>query len=287
MAALPVKAADGDLFPYPQPHEGLERLDERCDYIIINFWRQCDFKSAFSKNEALRSTFADWIGFMPYANADTVHVAINRLLKTVSKNGKHTLAVAQMARDFTYSDSSEFRSAEIFLPFAKAVVNHKKISAADKAPFASLIRKIENVQKGKPLGRLEFVTPEGTKANLDNFRTQIVAVVIGDYRDSQGSFDRVRMSADNNMTALIDRGLLTVLYIYPGENDRDWLEASTKFPANWTSGAWAEAPDWFELTPPNTIILLDGRHKVLARDLTVNDLLIMMSHLRNQLIVGQ
>ena len=282
VAVLSSRGADGDLFPYPTPPADMERLDERCDYIISRFWRQCDFKSAMSKSEKLKSTFSDWISFMPYASADTVLTSIDKLLVSVSKSGEHTLALAKLAEEYAYSDTSDIRSAEIFLPFAKAAARHKKISSADKEHFSKMIQRIENSQTGKPVGHLDFVSVEGTRQNLDNYRTQMVAVIFADHNSSDASLARVRISADHNANTLIERGLLTIIYLEPGPASADWQQASSTYPANWVVGAMPDANDWFELYGSPSILLLDGRHKVLAKDLNTDALLLMMAHARQQ-----
>lgn len=276
-AAGIARAADGDLFPYPQAPADMQRLDERCDYIISRFWRQCDFKSAMSRSEKLHSTFGDWIALMPYAHADTVHAAIERLLASVAKNGSHTLTLARMAEDFTYCDTAEFRSSEIFLPFAKAAANHKKISAADREHFASHIRRIENSETGKHVEHLDFTTTEGIKANLDNYHTQMVVLFFNNRDCIDCSMARVRLSADYNINQLIDRKLLTVIFIDTNAADNYWLQSAASYPSNWVIGASTDAEKWFDLSNPPTILLLDGRHKVLAKNLTADGLMAMMA----------
>lgn len=280
--AVGLRASDGDLFPYPVPPADMERLDERCDFIISRFWRQCDFKSAMSKSDKLRSTFADWVNLMPYATGDTVHAAIDRLIASVAKSGPHTLAIARMAEECVYSDSADLRSAEIFLPFAKAAAGHKKISAEDRAHYARMIQRIENTEIGKPVGHLEFVTPDGRKMSLDDFRTQMIVVVINSHDNMDSSMARVRLSADHNINRLIERGLLTVISVEPGKATPEWAEAAAAYPANWTAGAAEDAADWFELADEPTILLLDGRHRLLAKNLTVEGLMAAVAHTRRQ-----
>lgn len=277
-----VRASNGDLFPYPQPPADMERLDERCDFIISRFWRQCDFKSAMSKYDKLRTTFGDWIGFMPYATSDTVHAAIDRLIASVAKSGPQTLALARMAEEYAYSDSSEMRSAEVFLPFAKAASVHKKIDSADRAHFAKMIRRIENVQSGKPVEHFEIVGPDGTRQSLSNFRTQMIAVVFNRHDNSDSSLGRVRLSADHNINTLIERGVLTVISVEPGDVTPEWLVATTSYPNNWVVGAMPDVADWFELEYDPSILLLDGRHKVIAKDLSIDAFMLMTARFRQQ-----
>ena len=281
---ISAKAADGDLFPYPQPPADMDRLDERCDFIVSRFWRPCDFKSAMSKTEKLRSTFGDWISFMPYATADTVFASIDRLLASNAKNGPLTLMFAQMAEEFAYNDTAEMRSAEVFLPFAKAAAAHKKIPAPERAKFALMVQKIENSMEGKPVAHFEYITPEGLKTNLSSTRTQMIAVVFNRHDCRDCSTGRVRLSADYNINTLIDRGLLTVISIEPGEATNEWLEATASYPSNWIVGAMPDANDWFELPASDSmsVMLLDGRHKVLAKNIPIENFMATMLAMRRQ-----
>lgn len=278
-----VRAADGDLFPYPIPPDDMERLDERCDFIITRFWRPVDFKSAMSKTEKLRSTFADWVTIMPYATADTVHAAIDRLIASVAKSGPHTLMLAQMAEQLAYSDSAVVYSSEIFLPFARAAAAHKKINADDRRHFALMAQRIENTQIRKPLRHLTLVEPDGKSLSLDNINTQMTVLVFAPHSDSNSSMDRVRLSADYNINQLIEQGLLTLIYIEPAASSASWVEQAAMYPANWVVAASADADDYFELKTSPTILLLDGRHKVLAKDLNIDALIATIARIREQM----
>ena len=93
-------------------------LRERCNFIVYHFWERADFKKVFERPEGLNAAFGDWISFMPYCAADTAHLAIKNLLKDVSKDSKKLLRTAQMAENWTYSDTAEIVSDELYMPFA-------------------------------------------------------------------------------------------------------------------------------------------------------------------------
>lgn len=280
ISALGMRAADGDLFPYPKPTDDMETLVERCDFLVSQFWKRCDFKSAMSKKETLNSTFGDWISFMPFASADTVHSSIDRLLASVSKSGPYTLELARMAESWVHSDSADVYSDEIFLPFAKAAAAHKKIKAEDRKHFAIQAQIIENTQNGKPMRHLEYVTPQGEKGSIDGLHTQMILVVFGRYDSDAANLARVRLSADINATALIRAGLLTVIYLQPGEATDEWKAAAAGYPDDWIIGASSDAREYFPLRTSPAIYLLDARHKILLKEVYIDGLLSALTTLR-------
>ncbi len=279
-SASQMRAADGDLFPYPKPPADMELLQDRCDYLVGHFWDRVDFKSAMSKRDALNSTFGDWVSFMPYATADTVHAATARLLDKVKKSGQYTLVVAQLAEAWTYSDTTDIFSEEIYYPFAKAASENKKISAADRARFESHVRIIDNSCLGGRVEHLNYVTTDEQKGSIDDVHTQAIVVMFNHYDCSDCSMARVRLNADYNTNALIKAGLLTVMSIEPEEPTTEWLVEAASYPKEWIVGASADADEWFDLRYSPTFLLLDSRHKVLAKDFDIDGLLAALARLK-------
>ncbi len=273
-------ASDGDLFPYPKPTDDMVSLNERCDYIVSQFWKRCDFKGAMSKKEALNSTFGDWVSFLPYATADTVHASIDRMLESVRKSGPQTLELARLAEGWLYSDTSEIYSEEVYYPFAKAAASHKKISSADRAHFENHVRILDNTRKGERVGHLDFVTASGEKKSLDDFHTQMIVVMFNDHKSDACTLARVRLSADINATALIRAGLLTVICLDPAEADDDWKAAAETYPADWTVGTLPDARSYFNLRYTPSLFLLDARHRLLAKDIRIDGLLAALAGVR-------
>lgn len=279
-AAPTARAADGDLFPYPVPPDDLQQLHQRCDYLVSHFWDRCDFKSAMSKTEKLNDTFGDWIGFIPYATADTVYAAIDRLMERVRKSGPQSLHMARLAENWTWSDSAALYSDDVYYPFARAAAGNKKISAADRARFESHARIIDNTRVGKIMHHLDFVTPDGRKMNLDSIRTQAILIFFNDHDCDDCTMARVRLSADHNANALIRAGVLTVLCIEPGDPTTEWHVAAASYPENWIVGAAPDADSWFSLRTSPSFYLIDSRHKVLAKDFPVDGAMRTIAALR-------
>lgn len=278
--AFGTRAADGDLFPYPKPSDDMTGLTERCDFLVSKFWNHCDFKGAMSKMDKFNNTFGDWVSFMPYASADTVHSAINRVIKQVEKSGPQTLALARMAQNWSHCDTAQFYSDEVFLPFAKAAANHKKVPAEDRKYFATQVQIMENTQVGQPVGNLDYVTLDGQKGSLNDIHTQMIVLFFNENDCSDCSMSRIHLSADINATALIKAGILTVLCITPGEPTPEWKAEAAGYPKEWIIGASTSADQYFSMREKPSIYLMDSRHKLLVKDANINGLINTLTLLR-------
>ena len=251
---------EATLFPYPQAPEEITNLYQRCNFLVDHFWDRCNFNTAFSSLQRLDAAFGDWIQFMPYASADTVHMSIDRLLEKVKKSGPNTLALARMAEKRLWADTAEIRSDEIYLPFAKAAATHKKISGADRARFAAHVKMIENSSVGSSLPPLKLTAPDGSKSLLSDIEGTNVVLFFNDPDCSDCNMARVRLSADYNARRLIDAGKLVFVSIYPGEpNDAVWLAAATEYPQNWTIVAAPDADEYFDLRETPAIYLVNNK----------------------------
>lgn len=273
-------AADGDLFPYPKPTDDMVSLTDRCNFLVSEFWKRADLKGAMSRRAALNSTFGDWVSFMPYADADTVHAAIDRLVKASAKSGPMTLEFANLAEAWAHSDTTDIYSDEVFYPFAVAAANHKKVPADRREHFRRAARIIDNTTVGKPVAHLNFTTPDGKPADIDSIHTQMIIVMFSGHDKDYATIDRIRLSADINATALIRAGILTVVMLEPGPASDDWKAAAASYPAEWVVGAMPDAAEYFPMRLNPSIYMLDARKRLLAKDIRIDGLLAAMATLR-------
>lgn len=267
------RAASGDLFTYPTPPDTLMALQPRCDYIVNRFWDRCNFDLAMRNPDKFNRAFGDFITICQHASADTVHTSVDNLLARFVKKGPETLQLATMAEAWLYSDTCSIFSEELYLPFARAAANHKKISRAEKARFALHQKQIESSGLGAFVPDLEFTRPDGSKGNIGEVNRGSVLIFINDPDCSDCNLARVRLAADYNANALIERGELSIVSIYPDEPTDEWKAEAARYPENWTVGAMPDADTYFDLRNSPTFLFLNSRHKVLVKDIDLDYLL--------------
>lgn len=266
------QGGENHLFIYPTAPDSMTNLQPRCDYLVSHFWDRCNFNTAFRNPAGMNIAFRDWVYMIEHASADTVHTAVDKLIARFNKKGPETLALAQLAETWLYGDSGII-SEEVYLPFARAVVNNKKIKAVDKARYASHVQIIESSALGANVPALSFIRPDGSTGNLGEITGTSVLIFINDPECEDCNTARVRLAADYNANQLINRGELTIVSVYPGEPDSEWLAATTSYPQTWTICAIPDADEYFSMRTTPAFFFLNSRHKVLAKDLTIDYLL--------------
>lgn len=267
--------SDGRLFPYPVIPEEKQLLSERSNYLVDHFWDRAEFKTAFSSRDKLSAAFGYWINVMPYASADTVHMAIDRLIGRVSKSAPQTLVLAQIAEGWLHSDTSEVYSDELYLPFARAAAANKKVPAADRERFRAQVKIMESSAINAIVpGSLHFTDREGSRQNFsDIIGREATLIVFADPDCYDCTLALTRLSADFNTGQLLDSQRLEILVLYPDEPNEQWNVKAASLPENWTVGTMPEADEYFEIPQTPVYYFLDSQGKVLARPQEVSRIL--------------
>lgn len=275
IAITPALAQDSDKpFVYPSIPDSKTTLSERCNYLVFHFWERCNLKEIFTRKKDVDKAMSDWLSFMPYATADTVHLAIDTFLADVVKTGAdNTLLIGKTAEKYLYTDTAEIYSEELYLPFCNAVANHKKVGKADKARFQAQAQILENSSLGVKAPAFEYVTVDGEKKSFGDVISSRIILFFNDPDCFDCMMARTRLSADYNTNQLIERGLVKVVCIYPGKATPEWKEAAASYPKNWTIGASEDIDQIFEIPQTPDIYYLDGKHIILGKHTPIDNLL--------------
>ncbi len=261
-------------FQYPSVPENLETLTERSNFFIENFWKRCNLKSAFSSHTKMQQAFNDYTSFMPYAEATVVHQSIDKLIAEVNKNPKNMLLLAEFAEGAFYADTARIVCDECYLPFAQAVANNKKISKAEKARFEYQAKALAQSQVGMTAPDFEWTTPTGEKGQLSQLpKNSYVLLFFNDPECDACELARVRLAADVNLNELIDKQMLTVVSIYPGEITDEWIERTSIYNKKWVVGAAPEVDEIYDMRNPPVIYYLNGKHEILSKTFEIDNLL--------------
>lgn len=278
-----VAQTSNPLFPYPTAPDDIPSLTGKCNYLVYNFWDRCNIKESFSSLNRLNDAFGMWAGFMPYASADTVHLAIDNYLKKVEKEAPKSLPeVGKMARNWFHCDTAKFYSDELYMQFCETLSKAKKVPNAEKAKYAAEYKVLSSSSVGQIVPQFQFVQPDGAKSDFGSVIASRIVLFINDPDCFDCTLAKARLSADNNTNSLIDAGLLKVVSIFPGEPTEEWKAEAAKYPANWIVGACENIDEYFNLDEMPAIYWLDGRHKVIGKEIPIDNLIYLIQQINSQ-----
>lgn len=276
--------APATYFQYPSVPDNLETLTDRSNFFIENFWQRCNLKSAFSSRAKMQQAFNDYASFMPYADAEVVHKSIDKLIAEVSKNPKNLVSLAEMAEGAFYADTARIVCDECYLPFAKAVVDSRKVPKAEKARFEYQAKSLGLSQVGMTAPDFTWTTPDGSKGRLSELpRGAYVLLFFNDSDCDECELARVRLAADPNLNDLIDQKLLNVVSIYPGDITDEWIDRTSVYNKKWVVGAAPEIDEIYDMRNPPVIYYLNGKHEILSKTFDIDSLLEAFRVVKNKI----
>lgn len=265
--------AKDSFFQYPQAPESLTSLSQRANYVIEHFWDKCNLKSAFSSRDKMTKAFRDYVTYMQFASKDTTINSINKLIKEVQKTPQNMLTLAKIAEETLYGDSAMFWSDELYLHFATATTNTKKLSKAEKSRYSHHVKILQNSMVGVTAPNFIFTTPSGDKIHFDSINSPAIILFFNDIDCTDCRLAKVRLATDLNLNKLIDKGIIKIVSIHPGEPNEDWITEATNYPKNWIVGACDNIYDLFDMRTTPTLYQLDDKHKIVAKNLNVDGIL--------------
>lgn len=261
------------LFPYPEPPEEMNTLEERTTFLVERFWERCNVTTAIRNREAFKSAFNDYVSFMPYANAEAVHKSVDGLIARFKKEPERLLTLAEIAEETLYGPDAEIVSDEIYLPFAQAAANNKKIPADRRKHFARHAQILSQSQVGMIAPDIEFTRADGTKGRLSDLKGKHTLI----FFDSPDCFDcfmaRVSLSADTSVNDLLDKGAINVICLYPGKYTAEWAASTSTINPRWIVAASEAVDANFDMRNPPVMYYLNPSNKILSKTLLVDNLI--------------
>lgn len=277
-AGMRAQEAPATYFPYPQPPDTMEMIQNRVNYFIEHFWDRCEVKKAFSSRAKMQEAFADYVQILGSADDSIAAASIDRFMHSLDKQPKDQAFIVEEAEKQLYGDSAQYWSDDLYIKFAKPFIANKKGDKNAKLRPAMLVRILESTAIGQRPPELKYVTREGEEGSTAGDVGQMVIYFFNDPDCSDCAMARVRLDADIRASQLVASGALKVVSIYPGEATDEWREGVAGYPAAWRVVAAADADEVYDLrsTP---VFYVVHRGKILGKNLNINQVLTLLSRL--------
>ena len=86
---------------------------------------------------------------------------------------------------------------------------------------------------------------------------------------SDSSIDRLRLSTDVNVNALIEAGQLVVVNVLVDKCSGRWTDEAKSLPANWVNGYNERLDDEIDVRMLPSCFVVDAEHKILNKNVSV------------------
>ena len=268
--AVAQTSAAGDTktpFQYPTAPDTCSTLESRCNYIVQNFWNNYNIAKPISSDADFETAFRDYVGFFKYAHKNIVMTSIRNFIFKARSNTANLSKVGRVAEAALYGPYAEYWSDELYVEIAKLLAQSTNLKPAERNHYKHQMEVINACQTDQKLQDMELSTADG-KVKLSALGGKSYLLVLTD-DTSSSSIDRLRLSTDVNVNALIDAGQLKVVQIFLGKPAAGWTDSQ---PANWVNTSSEQAGNQLDLRCVPTCYIVDGDLTLLTKNVSVEDL---------------
>lgn len=279
-ASLTATAQEKNFFQLPIIPDSLQLLQDRTDFMVEHYWDFCDLKKAFSSRDKMAEAFDTYLSFMPYASADVVYTSVDNFMNKISKNGKNVLFIGELAEQKLYSDSAAFQSDELFLRFANAVVNNKKVDKTAKLRYQHLVNILSNSQPGMIAPSFEYTDIFNVEGKFAVDTTKVCTILFfNDPECTDCNLARIRLDADVMTRRLVADKRVDIVSIYASEPNQEWIELAMNYPKEWLTVASEEVNELYDMRHTPTFYILNPNGAIVLRTYSVDDIITIMTRL--------
>lgn len=253
-------------FAYPVAPDTCATLESRCNYIVQNFWNNYDIAKPIANDADFETAFRDYVEFFRYAHKNIVMASVRHFIFKARSNTPNLLKVGRVAEAALYGPYAEYWSDELYVEIAKLLAESTSLKAADRNYYKHQIEVINNCVVGNKLQDIDLNTASG-KIKLSSLGAKSFLLVFTD-DSSSSSIDRLRLSTDVNLNALIEGGQLVVVQIFLGKPASGWAEAQ---PANWTNAYSEQVARMLDLRGCPVCYIVDGDLTILTKNVSADE----------------
>lgn len=264
------------LFEYPVAPEEIESFQDKCDYLVKNFWNNFDFKKKTPVDQyALNEAFMVYSSTFRFASAKEVDQSIDKLIKNLSSNNILLLQFTKAAEECLYGPRADFWSDELYLKFLEAAIKNKKISEARKKKYITQAEILKESKIGNTAPSFWFQDKERASKQYFPMSTPTL-LIFGNPDNTDWRLSRIKMDSNFSLEDALKKGKINILYIIT-ENTDNWQNNVSNYSSYWTVGQSDDTAKHYDirLNPTIYVVGSDGKivNKNIPPEIAVNTIL--------------
>ena len=248
------------LFEYPVAPENMESLEEKCNFLVKNFWNNFDFKKKESVDQyALNEAFSVYVTPMRYASIKEVDQSVDKLINKISGNPAVLLQFTKAAEENLYGPRADFWSDALYMKFLDAVIKNKKIPEKRKLRFISQVNSLSKSKEGNIAPSFDFIDINGDMKTYFPMSTPTL-LIFGNPEDTDWRLARLKLDSNFKLVDAVDKGKINILYILP-ESIPHWQQTISNYNKHWSLGLAPNVSEIYDirLNPSIYIVASDGK----------------------------
>ena len=282
LVPLPGRGQGADTLSYltlPDVPSSLRTPQMRADFIVSHFWDALDFKAdtlMTRDRDFMERNLANYLSLFPIADTTALVAAVEALAANAGEDAQSLSVLVGLAGKYLYEPESPVYNEEHYEIFLDAFL-HAPVHEYERMRLTAQRELIRKNRPGTVAADFTYETPAGERMRMRETGKGKPLLLLF-YEPDCGHCMEVmeELKAMENLQALVNRGELTVLAVFPGFDEREtWRRTLGNLPPDWEAGfndGTIYSEDLYVTRRLPTLYLLDEHRRVIARDLSPEQL---------------
>lgn len=258
------------LFEYPSAPESIEQFNEKCNWLVENFWKPMDVNPKATVDQTkLSDAFKVYATACQYADKARTVQSVEKLFKSIQKNPSLLFQMTKAAEETIYGPRAEVWIDELYVEILRNALSQKKFPAQRRARYEQQLKQLENSLLGGSPGTFNFVRPNGSPASYFPMSTPTL-IFFGDPDCDDCRLAKLRLQSNVAFNKAITDGKVNVLYIIP-DADEGWEKEVSDYPQTWAVGASDSVSEVMDIREIPDVYVIDGEGKIVAKHINLTD----------------
>lgn len=275
------QAEAGRLFEYPEVPDKLTKINMRSNFMVEHLWDKSKIdKENVSDLAAFHETFTDYLSFFMLADRPVVEESVRKYVEKVAKNAHNLNLTVGVLNAEVFNIRGHYCSDDVYGIFAKCLTENKRVPKELKELLQTNAQMLVNSAEGVQAADMPLVKSPSGAASLSGLDSEFTVLFFNAEGCVDCSIYKVRLSADIAANDLIEKNVVSIVSVYPdGQGGLD--ERLSSEPQNWHAATLAGFKTAYDMRIKPAVYVLDKDKKILAKFLTVENMLDLLAKIGN------
>lgn len=240
-------------------------------YLRIHYWDKLDFSDSlfFQRVDSLQM-LSSFVRYLDYVISPNDGDAMRMLMSKASVTKIATKYFYDMGQIVLFDPNSPFRSDELYIPIAEAVVNSELFTEEEKAQAKVHLKIASQNRAGEPANDFRYTLKDGTTSRLYSLKSDWVLLFFSNPDCPMCKEVSETLNSSPLVNEMVERGELKILMLYPDSDLEAWHRYSESVPNRWIyaydKGCKITASRSYDLRAIPSLYLLDREKRVVLKD---------------------
>lgn len=252
--------------------------EQRAFYYVNHYWDGYPLAdTAFIRSDDTEQLYADFIGVLQYAAPDESNAALKRMMCRMEADSTAYARFCTLGEKYLYDPNSPARNEDYYIPVLEQMLASARLSGTDKIRPADRLKQARKNRPGMKAADFSYVTPKGKAGRMSGIKTDYTLLFFYEPDCSNCRKHEQILSEIPAFLKILESGVLSVLAVYPDEDENEWLVNSSQMPRGWIVGRNKQGDirgrTLYEIRATPTMYLLDKQKKVILKDASMEQLI--------------